>query len=360
MKSNIDILVEISRQLGRDKNLVLAGGGNTSFKDGNTLWVKASGWELANITPEGFVPLDRRVISRLQEKRYPEERDKREKEVRRDLIKAKKDPSSPQVPSVETYFHEVIDYPWVVHLHPWKINTLTCSREGRRKYPQVLDENVLWIDFYTPGLELSRVIEEVIRGLSRVPDTILLQNHGVIIGGEEPDKVMERIRDIISRIEHFLPLAIEEDMGEDSPPDEIVDFLNTFWNWNEKNIFFLRCRDIPLELSQSFFTPDHIVYYGRYPLWLDGEKELERGFGKYIREREGYPRVIAINGKGVLGIGDNSRMAKNSAELFLDAVKIYRGTFSFGGPQFLKDEDVEFIDSWEAERYRRKVMEGKI
>jgi len=58
--------VYTSRLLGRDKSLVLHGGGNTSVKVdernrfGETeaiLYVKGSGWDLERIEPEGFSPV---------------------------------------------------------------------------------------------------------------------------------------------------------------------------------------------------------------------------------------------------------------------------------------------------------------
>ena len=58
--------VYTSRLLGRDKSLVLHGGGNTSVKlvdknlfgeDEDILYVKGSGWDLEAIEPPGFSPV---------------------------------------------------------------------------------------------------------------------------------------------------------------------------------------------------------------------------------------------------------------------------------------------------------------
>ena len=43
----IDKLIEVSRKYGSDPRYVIAGGGNTSYKDAAHLWVKASGHALA-------------------------------------------------------------------------------------------------------------------------------------------------------------------------------------------------------------------------------------------------------------------------------------------------------------------------
>jgi len=46
-------LIEISRFYGADKRFVIAGGGNTSYKSADKLWVKASGSSLATINEDG-------------------------------------------------------------------------------------------------------------------------------------------------------------------------------------------------------------------------------------------------------------------------------------------------------------------
>jgi rhamnose utilization protein RhaD (predicted bifunctional aldolase and dehydrogenase) len=66
--------VYTSRLLGRDKTLVLHGGGNTSVKlreknlfgeDDDLLYVKGSGWDLETIEPAGFTPVKLDYVQRL-------------------------------------------------------------------------------------------------------------------------------------------------------------------------------------------------------------------------------------------------------------------------------------------------------
>src|SRR5438270_4619462 len=66
--------VYTSRLLGRDKSLVLHGGGNTSVKlreknlfgeDEDVLYVKGSGWVLETIEPAGFTPVAFGHVRRL-------------------------------------------------------------------------------------------------------------------------------------------------------------------------------------------------------------------------------------------------------------------------------------------------------
>ena len=64
-QGELGLRVYTSRLLGRDPQLVLHGGGNTSVKireadffghEQNLIYIKGSGWDLATIKIEGFAP----------------------------------------------------------------------------------------------------------------------------------------------------------------------------------------------------------------------------------------------------------------------------------------------------------------
>src|SRR3954466_7703026 len=68
--------VYTSRLLGRDKSLVLHGGGNTSVKltemnvlgeAHEVLYVKGSGWDLKSIEPAGFAPVQLEYMRKLSQ-----------------------------------------------------------------------------------------------------------------------------------------------------------------------------------------------------------------------------------------------------------------------------------------------------
>ncbi|MBK5106465.1 MAG: class II aldolase/adducin family protein, partial [Burkholderiales bacterium] len=65
-RGELELRVYTSRLLGRDKTLVLHGGGNTSVKlveanlfgeDENVLYIKGSGWDLETMEAAGFAPV---------------------------------------------------------------------------------------------------------------------------------------------------------------------------------------------------------------------------------------------------------------------------------------------------------------
>ena len=114
--NGVQDLIQISQFYGKDSRFVIAGGGNTSYKTADKLWVKASGSALATITEDGFAVLDRQKLQVLSERQYSENTAEREEQVKNDLAAACI--SQGKRPSVETSMHNVINYAFVVHLHP--------------------------------------------------------------------------------------------------------------------------------------------------------------------------------------------------------------------------------------------------
>jgi rhamnose utilization protein RhaD (predicted bifunctional aldolase and dehydrogenase) len=101
-------LVEISNFYGKNPDLVLAGGGNTSYKDKNYLYIKGSGTTLATIIVEGFVKMNRKALADMWKKNYPEDVLKREAVVLSDLMDARAKTDYNKRPSVETSLHDLL------------------------------------------------------------------------------------------------------------------------------------------------------------------------------------------------------------------------------------------------------------
>ena len=70
----LDKLIEMSRRYGGNPDYVLAGGGNTSFKDGGVLYVKASGYALKEIDESGFAKMDRNALADIWNMQTKEKR----------------------------------------------------------------------------------------------------------------------------------------------------------------------------------------------------------------------------------------------------------------------------------------------
>jgi len=176
-------LIYISRFYGQDSRFVIAGGGNTSFKNKEKIWVKASGAALATITEEGFAVLDRNKLDSMSERIYSTDPAEREEQVKNDLAAATLTKGSR--PSVETSMHNIIDYPFVVHLHPTAVNGLMCAQNPEAELKRLFGEKALYVEYTDPGYVLFKKVYDRIKeyraAYAEEPQVIWLQNHGIFV-----------------------------------------------------------------------------------------------------------------------------------------------------------------------------------
>jgi rhamnose utilization protein RhaD (predicted bifunctional aldolase and dehydrogenase) len=387
---SIEELTQLSRHYGANPDYVIAGGGNTSFKDAATLYVKGSGTSLGDITPEGFVRMDRRALSRIWEKTYPSDPKERESAVLADMMAARKSGEEQKRPSVETLLHDMLPFAYVAHTHPALANGLTCSQRGEEEAAELFGRQALWIPSTNPGYILSLAVKNAMDGYiaekGRAADIILLQNHGVFVGAdtiegvkEKYARIMETLGPKIARTPDFGGgLSVRDD--SETIGGFLADLAETsaagegrwkaVFQRNNEIAALVRDRASFYPVS-SAFTPDHIVYSGAEPLFVEAGDEGSgaftagpagtvpdrlRGVWKEQVDKTGsIPKIAAFQGIGVFGIGSSEKAAKLALELFMDTVKIAVYSQSFGGERFMSQDEINFIRNWEVEQYRSRV-----
>ncbi|PKL27674.1 MAG: aldolase, partial [Spirochaetae bacterium HGW-Spirochaetae-2] len=155
---DIEALLEISRRYGTDARYVLLGGGNTSYKIDDVMYVKASGHALGTIAEDGFVAMSMPRLMAIWEKTYPADTKKREEEVLADLMGARSEGQTGR-PSVEALLHGIIPFTYVVHLHPAMVNGLTCGQSGK-EWARKLFPDAIWIPLVNPGYILAKTVRD--------------------------------------------------------------------------------------------------------------------------------------------------------------------------------------------------------
>ena len=130
-----------SRLLGQEPSLVLHGGGNTSVKalrrtvlgtEIPAIFVKASGFDMATLAPEGLPALD---LGYLQSLRALDDLD--DEAMVNELRTHVFDHRSP-TPSIETLVHAFLAPSYISHTHADAILALTNQRGGRDLVREVL------------------------------------------------------------------------------------------------------------------------------------------------------------------------------------------------------------------------------
>jgi rhamnose utilization protein RhaD (predicted bifunctional aldolase and dehydrogenase)/NAD(P)-dependent dehydrogenase (short-subunit alcohol dehydrogenase family) len=379
MKNPLDQLIEISRFYGTSKEFVLAGGGNTSYKNDKKIWIKASGIPLATIGRNGFTVLSREKLNIISGKKYSKDPCMREKQVREDLYKSKIDPEDPLRPSVETSLHNLIRYAYVVHLHPALINGLMCARDSAKIAGKLFGNKILYIPYTDPGYTLFKKIEA---GLNEYrsendsdPQLIFLENHGVFVSADNPGQIRTLYNKIIKTIsEHLKAKPVIRPLKDHPDIKTVLPALRMLLSGDEAKILRYRQNTLIRDFARAKtdfnkaalpFIPDIIVYCKSKYLYIenaDGEEELIMSAKKAIsafREKYVYdPEIIMIKDFGLIAAEENVKSAETALDVYEDLLKISYLTESFGGPRFMTPRQIEFIENWEVEHYRRKVAKG--
>lgn len=371
----IQQLIEISQFYGSDNRFVIAGGGNTSYKNNEKIWVKASGSSLATITEAGFAVLDRAMLNPMSEKIYSSVPDEREEQVKNDLAAATL--TKGKRPSVETSMHNVIDHPFVVHLHPTAVNGLMCAQDAEASLKRLFGDKTLYVEYTDPGYLLFKKVYDRIKAYrasyGEEPKVIWLQNHGIFVAGDTIDEIKGIYADILDQLEGAVtdPLPSEEKGASYSVVETLPALrmmlsqngLKTLRVRNNALIEYYNQADNQQDISRPF-TPDAIVYCKSNYLFLQEEvpdkilSEAKKEIVAFTGKSDYQPKVLLIKGIGLVAVGDNAIQCDIILDVFEDAMKVAWLSRSFGGPHPMTREQIDFIDNWEVENYRRSVAAG--
>lgn len=230
----------LSARLGRDPLQVQGPGGNTSWKDGDTMWIKASGTELADAerTPI-FVAVD--LDAALAEARGLGDGTGRE---------TVRDAPLGLRPSIETTFHALIDWPVVAHTHSVATLVHAIAPQGmdaaRRKLRGL---PVAFAPYRKPGIDLTRAIAAVLAPQTQV---VILANHGLIVAGKDVAAVDAMQREVEARL--AMPVLVPASAPRGAAPDG--------FGWHDAATALAGdARLLTLSTSGSYY-PDHVVFLG--------------------------------------------------------------------------------------------------
>jgi rhamnose utilization protein RhaD (predicted bifunctional aldolase and dehydrogenase)/NAD(P)-dependent dehydrogenase (short-subunit alcohol dehydrogenase family) len=386
-------LVKLSHYYGSDVDFVIAGGGNTSVKAEDRLFVKASGTYLANIEAGGFVEMDRRALDALLTADLGTDPDVREQRFKESILAARVHPERGQRPSVECVLHNILSRRFVVHTHSTVANWLACSRDGRQTAQELYGEDILWIPYVDPGFVLARSIHRALKDYSArtgrdCPLALLMQNHGLIVCADTPGEIREITDRIVEAIRARVgPIPSGEAFGpaERLDPEDARRLVTTIGPLlrgllAEGNTLKIVRFDDSETISgyvgtgagravaaSGPLTPDQIVYCYSYPMWFEPKEgedtrdlanRLSGAVSQHVKATGFPPLVVLARGLGMFAAGSSYAAAETVRLSYTDAIRVAAGAGRLGGASALAKRDREFIEFWEVEAYRRKIAAG--
>lgn len=320
-------LKKISKYCGERFDLVQAGGGNVSVKtDNNWLIIKASGYNLTNVdVKNGYVLIDNaKIIQDINSENV--------KEVLNYNVNGKKRAS------IETFMHSILKK-YTVHLHPIQVNRILVCENARDIINKIYPNSFI-IEYLTPGIKVCNKIKESYDN----QNVIFLLNHGIIITSDNIQEVYDLIEDVLVKFEkeqlltdfykykftNIISATVNSKFNVDNVSYLVEDLIiNTYLTY-KKQLF---CKNV--------LFPDALVYCGA--LILDGLDNI----GKMSE----YPKIIIE--KNMVYINANTLAKCKEIEDVLKSVLLVAD--SEMNKNYLTDEEICFLNSWSAEKYRKQI-----
>jgi len=379
--------VYTSRLLGRDKTLVLHGGGNTSVKiteknllgdEEALLYVKGSGWDLEFIEAAGFSPVRMDHLLRLA--KLPQLSDPQMvNELRTHMTRA-----SAPTPSVEAILHATLPYKYVDHTHADAVITVTNTAKGRERIHEIYGDSVVVIPYVMPGFDLARLCaDEFSKQAGKNTIGMVLMNHGIFSFGETARQSYERMIELVTRAEDYLarhkawqlPAAAEKpspgplrrEMAElRRALSETAGFpVIVAAHEDAASLAFARRPDIATISQQGPATPDHVIRTKRAPMIGRDVKVYVEAYKKYFNEHaprarepktmlDPAPRVILDRDFGVATVGRSAKDAAITYDIFAHTLEIIQRATLLGGWQALPAKDIFDVEYWDLEQAKLK------
>jgi rhamnose utilization protein RhaD (predicted bifunctional aldolase and dehydrogenase) len=316
-------------KIGLDPLLVQGAGGNISWKEGNILWIKASGMWLAEASEKNiFVPVN---LAHLQDSMNNGDFSILPKVINDSALK----------PSIETLLHALMPHPIVIHLHAIEILARLVQKDCEHKLAEILGDSINYavVNYYKPGAELAHEVHKIIKKNKKI-DFIFLKNHGVVVSGNTVDEVEKKL----SKLINLLKLPIDELSSILLDP---VSQDNKYFPIDDSDIHQLAIHPVLLErvINSWALYPDHVVFLGEkahvYQSWS------EFSFDKHNMDKS--PDLIFIKNHGVF-INHHFNKAKHEQLRCYYNVVIRLKTTS--NTYILEKSEIESLLNWNCEQYR--------
>lgn len=290
-------------EIGADPLLIQGAGGNVSWKDGATLWVKASGTWLADATTKNiFVPVDLDDL--------------------RNAIAAGNFSTKPKLmsesnlkPSIETVLHALMPHPVVVHLHAIAVLALLVRSGCDAELAALagISPHVV-VDYFKPGAELALAVKNALDDHS---DTklVFLKNHGLVVGGADVDDIRQTLQPVID------VLSTEKGISQLSVPTPSFDahvLIDGYIPIGETELH-------QLALDTRLFTrlaadwalyPDHVVFLGPNAQVYDSHRAWKAASSRADK----LPELVFVRDGGVFVTKTFSRAQTVQLRCFYDVL----------------------------------------
>ena len=409
---DIALRVYTTQLLGKNNNLVLHGGGNTSVKtiikdiDGkkhDVLCVKGSGWDMANIEPEGLPAVKLDPLLSLKNKKYISDEDMVNFQ-KRNLI----DVLAPN-PSVETFLHAFLPFKFIDHTHADAILNITNRPNGKELCKKIFSDDVAIVPYVMPGFLLAKKVDEIYSKNPHV-NCLILMNHGIFTFSNTAKHAYSLMIKYVSQAEKTISKLKKTKIKQitnyplNYKPHEIAPIIRGLisnkesdqkfiLNFRSNNhiSYFMNGKNVKSYSDQGTITPDHVIRIKPFPLIINPSKtsslnefknlvskEIKSFKTKYmdyfkknqkkIKEKKTMldtsPRIAYVQNIGMFSIGTNLKSAKIAGDLSETNARVISSVEETAKYKTISKKDIFDIEYWSLEQAKinkqKKLLEGNI
>jgi rhamnose utilization protein RhaD (predicted bifunctional aldolase and dehydrogenase)/NAD(P)-dependent dehydrogenase (short-subunit alcohol dehydrogenase family) len=368
--------------LGRDKSLVLHGGGNTSVKlrekdlfgeERDVLYVKGSGSDLETIEADGFAPLPLAYLQKLP--RLPALSDAQMlNELNTHVLRA----GAPS-PSVETLLHAILPHRYVDHTHADAVLAVSNAPEGEKRIREIYGERVVVIPYVMAGFDLAAYCaREFPRQATSKTVGMVLLSHGIFSFGADARESYERMIELVSMAEDYLQkkkawnVTLSPGAGTPSKRQEIASLRRAIseqagfpvvlkTNDSEKFRGFAQRPDVEKISQQGPATPDHLLFTKPTPMIGRDVAEYARRYRTYFERNapkarepktmlDAAPRMVLDPQLGFAAAGRDAREAAIIEELYDHSIDVFLRAEALGGWRSVGESHLFDIEYWDLEQ----------
>jgi len=409
--SDLALRVYTTRLLGRNKELVLHGGGNTSVKttvkdlDGkkySVLCVKGSGWDMADIEPAGLPAVKLEPLLALKNKKYLSDEDMVTYQ-KRNLIDIK----SPN-PSVETFLHAFLPFKYVDHTHADAVLNVTNRPGGLNFCKKVFGDKVNIVPYVMPGFMLAKKINEI---YSKNPNIngLILMNHGIFTFADNCKEAYDLMIKYVSKAEravkklksrkikqikkfstrfnpHEIAPIIRGLLSEDKDEKFVINY-----RLNNHLKYFINGKNVRSYSSKGTATPDHVIRVKPFPLIITPRKNssieefktiAKKAFENYRKKYISYfnvnkkkvkgkkvmldtsPRVVLVQNVGMFSVGKDLNAARIAGDLTETNARVISSVEETSTYKFIPEKDLFDVEYWSLEqakiKRKKKLLQGNV
>lgn len=368
--------VYTSQLLGQEKSLVLHGGGNTSVKIGNTLYVKGSGWNLDTIKKEGFSPVALDVLLEMATRESLSDT-----QMVAEQRAAMSDQSFPN-PSIEAILHAIIPYDYVDHTHADAVVTLTNTPEGKELIQKLYGENMLIVDYVMPGFDLAKHIFEITRNIDwNSLSGMILMHHGVFTFDDNAQHAYEKMIDLVSVAEEYLSehvtlacgdcegkgdKTIAETVGVEAAKLRGSELFSLLIDSPRAQLFSI-LPNLDTLVKRGGLTPEHVIRIKPFPAIVDND--IAEGIAKFAHDYKAYfdanaseehicldlaPRYAVVKGVGIVVLGKDEKESRIIGDIVKHTITAILSAEQLGGWGSLTLSQMFQMEYWELEQAKLK------